>query len=237
MPYTPQTWANLPATTTPLSAARLAHMEDGIEDADTRLVSVESDRLVVRETAPNVKEERFGAKGDASTDDSAAIQAALNAYPGRYVEMPSLASGLYYKTLTPITIPARTGQGSAVVRKTNGDTNGDTVFICGEDCEVRNVQAEGPTPVHFLAVVYPTGTNNPSYGFRSAKDGGGLFTDSAGGVVFDHATARYFSKAGIGGKYDVAKVLHSSLHQNLHGIERQCSALKRLCRVFRPRTT
>jgi hypothetical protein len=33
MPYTPQTWADLPATTSPISAARLNYMEAGIEDA------------------------------------------------------------------------------------------------------------------------------------------------------------------------------------------------------------
>lgn len=31
MSYTKQTWADKPATTSPLSAARLQHMEDGIE--------------------------------------------------------------------------------------------------------------------------------------------------------------------------------------------------------------
>ena len=34
MAYTKQTWANLPSKTTPLSAARLNHMEDGIYTAD-----------------------------------------------------------------------------------------------------------------------------------------------------------------------------------------------------------
>ncbi len=41
MPYAPQTWLDSPDTTTPLSAARLTHMETGIEDADTRLTAVE----------------------------------------------------------------------------------------------------------------------------------------------------------------------------------------------------
>lgn len=43
MAYTPQTWTNGSAGGTPLSAARLTHMENGIEDADTRVTAVESD--------------------------------------------------------------------------------------------------------------------------------------------------------------------------------------------------
>lgn len=35
MPYTPQTWQNEPSTLTPLSAARLGVLEDGIDDAHT----------------------------------------------------------------------------------------------------------------------------------------------------------------------------------------------------------
>lgn len=35
MAYTKQTWANLPAQTSPLSAERLNHMEDGIYNAAT----------------------------------------------------------------------------------------------------------------------------------------------------------------------------------------------------------
>jgi hypothetical protein len=43
MPYTPNsTWQNTSTGGTPLSAARLQNMEDGIEDADTRLTAAES---------------------------------------------------------------------------------------------------------------------------------------------------------------------------------------------------
>lgn len=34
MAYTKQTWQNLPSKTTPISAQRLNHMEDGIYDAN-----------------------------------------------------------------------------------------------------------------------------------------------------------------------------------------------------------
>lgn len=43
MVYAPQTWVDGPGGGTPLSAARLAHMESGIEDADTRLTTAEAD--------------------------------------------------------------------------------------------------------------------------------------------------------------------------------------------------
>jgi hypothetical protein len=66
MAYTKQTWANDIVGGTPISAARLNHIENGIENVDV-------------EAAVNVKSPRFagGAKGDDATDDSAAIQAAI----------------------------------------------------------------------------------------------------------------------------------------------------------------
>lgn len=42
MAYVKQTWVNGPSGNTPLSADRLNHMEDGIEDADTRLTAAEA---------------------------------------------------------------------------------------------------------------------------------------------------------------------------------------------------
>lgn len=41
MSYTPQTWTNGSAGGTPISAARLTVMETGIEDADTRITTIE----------------------------------------------------------------------------------------------------------------------------------------------------------------------------------------------------
>lgn len=40
MSYTPQSWANGPASGTPLNASRMAHMEAGIKDASDRLDNV-----------------------------------------------------------------------------------------------------------------------------------------------------------------------------------------------------
>lgn len=40
MSYTKQTWENLPSTTTPITADRLNHMEDGIYNANEGLIEV-----------------------------------------------------------------------------------------------------------------------------------------------------------------------------------------------------
>lgn len=66
MPYTKQTWTDGEAGGTPLSASRLAHMEDGIYDAAS---------------GPYLNVMSFGAAGDGTADDTAEIQAALDAIP------------------------------------------------------------------------------------------------------------------------------------------------------------
>jgi hypothetical protein len=47
MTYTKQTWADSPATTTPISAARLGHVEDGIEAAHVAAAAVAGAAMVV----------------------------------------------------------------------------------------------------------------------------------------------------------------------------------------------
>ena len=58
-------WHDLPATDTPITAANLEHIEQGIADAHT----------LIERFAVDVK--HFGAVGDGVTDDAAAIRAAL----------------------------------------------------------------------------------------------------------------------------------------------------------------
>lgn len=68
MAYSKQTWSDAPATSTPLSASRLAHMEDGIDAA------VPKGTLLY-----NVRD--YGAAGNGTGDDAAAIATALAAIP------------------------------------------------------------------------------------------------------------------------------------------------------------
>lgn len=80
--YTEQSWNNGQAGGTPISAARLQHMESGVGDL--------SDEF--GEHYFNVKD--FGAVGDGVTIDTVAIQAAINACTGR-VRKVFLPAGIY----------------------------------------------------------------------------------------------------------------------------------------------
>lgn len=76
MTYDKQTWHDLPVTDTPISAARLGHIEDGIE-LPARVVSEAPINVkALNGTYANIP---TGAAGDNTTDDTASIQATLDA--------------------------------------------------------------------------------------------------------------------------------------------------------------
>lgn len=80
MAYTTQSWTDYPSTSTPITAARLGHIEDGIyaaaQTADNAATSAASALSALSAT---VRAEDYGAAGDGVTDDAAAISAAITA--------------------------------------------------------------------------------------------------------------------------------------------------------------
>lgn len=85
MPYSPQTWNNGAIGGTPLSAARLTHMEAGIAAA-------------IPKGAHYVSVVDHGATGNGVTDDTAAIAAAYTAAAGKPLLFPA---GVYKVTALP----------------------------------------------------------------------------------------------------------------------------------------
>jgi hypothetical protein len=109
--YDPQTWSNGESGGTPLSATRLNHIESGIDDADTRLATVEA-----------------GLAGKADTADLATV-----ATSGSYndlVDQPSIPAA-YTDEQTRDAVAAALVAGSNVT--ITPDDAGNTITIAASD--------------------------------------------------------------------------------------------------------
>jgi hypothetical protein len=211
--FAPKNWRDFPDITTPITA-------EALEDVETRLSDYTDDSLTALRAnlAINVKD--YGAVGDGTTDDTSTIQAALTAGAGRVVWFPATAS--FYKTTATLTVPANTvvagdgggaywdAGGGSLIKKTNGNTGGNTVFQPATDCTFRNLRIEAVSLPYYLAAIWPTRPNNPSYGIYSA-DGNGL--------TVENVTLAGFALAGIGGSgYEVPRLHNVLAYQNLYGV-------------------
>lgn len=83
MTYSRTTWVDFPSVATPITAARLNNMEDGISNS-ARVFNVKS----------------YGAVGDGATNDAAAIQSAIDAASSAGGGMVYIAGGTYAITAT-----------------------------------------------------------------------------------------------------------------------------------------
>lgn len=79
MSYIKQTWADAPSTSTPLSAARLTHMEDGIAAADGAAVAASTAAAAAQSTADDAASAALAAQAAADSAASAASGAAADA--------------------------------------------------------------------------------------------------------------------------------------------------------------
>ena len=144
MNYSPQTWHDLPATDTPISAARLGYMESGIA------ASVSRGELVL-----NVKD--YGAVGDGSTDDTAAIQSALNVAGGKTVFLPAATYMINANAdstnhiglkMTQAATKLVLAEGAVLKVITNNLTNYALLSVTAADCVIEGGTFLGDVQTH-----------------------------------------------------------------------------------------
>lgn len=126
MAYTKQTWTDGSAGGTPVTAARLGHLEDGIAAAAVRL-------------AVDVRD--FGAVGDGSADDTAAIQTALNS--GGHVHFPQQSTFKLTGTLT-CSVAGTVLTGAGELRFVSGVSQSAGIKVTGSGSALHGLKLTNP---------------------------------------------------------------------------------------------
>lgn len=143
MAYTLPTWANSPSTSSPLSAANLTLANGAINDLDTRTGVLEVARSSLAIYASD-----YGAVGNNSTDDTTALQNALNAVPSNGTL--HLAQNKTYRitaALTGLSLKAVDGHGSTIRQATtsaNALTGVDVVNFSLRDITIAGATDSSP---------------------------------------------------------------------------------------------
>lgn len=162
MAYTPKTWNDGPSGATPVTAADLNHIEQGIASAAPAVGSVvgqtgsvtgaqiAADSALKAAFGRVVTPEKYGAVGDDTADDTAALQAAINAAQGAQNGIVLLA-GKYKVTDTlsvsrPVTIRG-SHRSTAQIRQVTAAKNGITLVrdVSTGQSFTRGVRIEGVT--------------------------------------------------------------------------------------------
>jgi hypothetical protein len=142
MSFVPKSWENNPSVTTPISASALMDLEQRVYNS----------ALADARSFTNVK--AYGATGDGTTDDTAAVQAAVTAVgAGGTVYFPKGTYSLSSASTKAISVTGNItliGDGESSVLKHSGtvSTGGKNFIECsgiGSRCVFRSLKMVGPT--------------------------------------------------------------------------------------------
>lgn len=178
---------DLPSTDTPVSADWLNHVDDVLDD-----IAASTGRVPILEAATfNVK--KYGALGDGSTDDTTAIQAAINAANAAQGGIVFFPAGLYVSTLLTVysyVTLVGAGRGASVI-KLKAATNTDLIKSDGFDALTGEEDAGGLTHFGIRDLTLDGNRSNQSSGTGAGlKHYGSLIT-------MDRVVVRYTRGDGI----------------------------------------
>lgn len=216
MTYIKQTWTDGAPGGTPLSAARLNHMEDGVAaaqvaadlDADAALLVANTGTATGAALSTTfvsvVTPEAYGAEGDGTTDDLAAFTAAIATMaPGDTLRLTKgktylLSDGLAFSDAANPIPGATLDGGGATLQLSAGAAAGTIMLLCGStgdrvtirDCVFDLSAASGATGIRLKG------------GHQSVR-GNTFLTPGAGGVYFETCSdakviGNHFEGAGYG---------------------------------------